>query len=61
MEKKKKIAAVIGVMKYLAEEKALFSRRDVYVPTLPVPWAMAGRQTMMQNRALMQRRVLKRG
>lgn len=58
MDKKMK-AAIAGVMAFLSEEKTAVS---VPLPVRPalVPWSINAIQTTMQNRALVQRRVVKR-
>lgn len=62
MDKAKKIsAAIAGVMYYLkAEEEMMLSKEPSVAERHPTPWALNGRQTIMQMRALVQRRGLKR-
>lgn len=61
-EKQKKVTAALGgVMLYLKQEK---EQQGLPVETVrinsPMPWQLYGRQLIMQNRDLMQRRVIKR-
>jgi hypothetical protein len=54
-------AAIAGVMQYIQvteEENAL--RPGYQINRGPNPWSLSGRQSIMQMRALLQRRVLKR-
>jgi hypothetical protein len=56
---KKLQAAIAGVMAFLDEEQAV--RPAPVQPTAGLkPWTLNGIQTTMQNRALVQRRVIKR-
>jgi hypothetical protein len=54
-------AAIAGVMQYIqvTEEENASGLGD-RSHRAPSPWAMNGRQSIMQMRALLQRRVLKR-
>jgi hypothetical protein len=57
---KKLQAAIAGVIAYLGEEAASV---PVSTPKPSIglkPWTLNGIQTIMQNRALVQRRVIKR-
>lgn len=60
--KKKIVAALGGVMQYLAEEKGqVLSRQAVQIPQNFSPaWTSYGRQTTMMNAQMMQRRVVRR-
>ena len=52
-------AAVAGVLNYLQIEKEQKQQDGIPVSS-PSPWALFGRQSIMQMRNLVQRRVLKR-
>jgi hypothetical protein len=60
--KKKMVAALSGVMQYLAEEK----KETLAMPAVQTPhnvspvWTSYGRQTTMMNAQMMQRRVVRR-
>ncbi|PID27354.1 MAG: hypothetical protein CSB55_08990 [Candidatus Cloacimonadota bacterium] len=56
-EKKKKIAAMIAVTAYLKETE---ETPEIYTPHYPGTWANHGRQLIMQNRNMVQRRLLRR-
>jgi hypothetical protein len=58
MDKKKEVAAISAVLSYLQEENAV--NIQAVPPTLPTYWALYGRQQIMANRDLIQRRVIKR-
>ncbi len=61
MQREKKIrAAIAGVMMLLEEEQSMRARVEPVPVNVPVPWAQHGRRTIMQNRELLQRRVIKR-
>ncbi len=60
-ENEKKIrAAIAGVMCYLGASEAPHRMEPSVQTVMPSPWALNGRQTIIQNRSLVQRRVLKR-
>ncbi len=55
-------AAIAGVMQYIqATEEENVLRPGVQFFRGPSPWALNGRQAIMQMRSLLQRRVLRRG
>lgn len=55
---KKKIAAAMAVVEYITQESlANMERAKVSEPTL---WTAYARQTVMQNRSMLQRRQIKR-
>ncbi|MBN2738612.1 MAG: hypothetical protein JXR70_16645 [Spirochaetales bacterium] len=56
---KKKIAALAGVYYYLQAQGEM-SHQEPYEANVPTPWAMNGRQSIMQMRGFVQRRVLRR-
>ena len=58
--KKRKLAALIGIMRYLDAEKDDIKPIKQFMPTLPTLWACYGRQQIMSNNQLMQRRVFRR-
>jgi hypothetical protein len=62
MDKAKKIlAAIAGVMYYLkSEEEMAVPTAPTVAELFPSPWALNGRQTIMQMRSMVQRRILKR-
>lgn len=53
-------AAVAGVLYYLQTEQEEHKIEPVVVKIFPTPWQLSGRTAIMQMRALVQRRVLKR-
>ena len=60
-EKNKKIrAAIAGVIQYMKSEEESRRPEPLVTPAYPVPWSLQARQTMMQMRYMVQRRVLKR-
>ncbi len=59
-DKKKKIAAIVGVMNFLKAEQEQVYTAETFIPTLPTIWASYGRAQTMTNNQLMQRRVIKR-
>ena len=58
----KKIAALTGALYYLKERREEQERTAACTeaPARESPWAQYGRQNIMQMRALVQRRVLRR-
>ncbi|HNX00899.1 MAG TPA: hypothetical protein PLE74_02880 [Candidatus Cloacimonadota bacterium] len=60
MDKKKEVAAISAVLSYLQSESATAAGIATVAPTLPTYWALYGRQQIMANRDLVQRRVIKR-
>ncbi len=56
---KKRLAAIMGVIQHI-KANATAAPCPAYIPTIPTPWAASGRQTMMANRNLMQRRAIRR-
>lgn len=59
--KKKMVAAVTGVLYLKNLEEQAKQRFNIESPNIsPSTWALYGRQTIMQMRSLLQRRVLKR-
>ena len=69
MEDKSKLAAIAGVMAYIKEEEEAMCYAGIpgsaaeKVPAPPAPpklWGVSGRQTMMQNRSLMQAKAFHR-
>jgi hypothetical protein len=56
----KQKAAIAGVLYYLQMEQAEYKIEPVVAKIFPTPWQLSGRTTIMQMRALVQRRVLKR-
>lgn len=61
-QKKKMVAALGGVMQYLAEESRQMAPVQIRTtPHIVSPvWTSYGRQTTMMNAQMMQRRVTKR-
>ncbi|MBN1411890.1 MAG: hypothetical protein JW969_13660 [Spirochaetales bacterium] len=53
-------AAISGVMYYIASNETRHRVEPSVQVTVPTPWTLNGRQTMIQMRTLVQRRVLKR-
>jgi hypothetical protein len=53
-------AAVAAVMRHLEEERGFGSRAQQQAFLSLAPWALNGRQSIMQMNGLLQRRVLKR-
>jgi hypothetical protein len=60
MDKKKEVAAISAVLTYLQSESDNAANIQTVQPTLPTYWALYGRQQIMANRDLIQRRVIKR-
>lgn len=62
MDRKSKLkhAAIAAVLYYLKADEEQVVREPLVQASYPSPWALNGRQTTMQMRALIQRRVLKR-
>jgi len=60
MDKKKEVAAISAVLSYLQSESSTAAGIPTVQPTLPTYWALYGRQNIMTNRDLVQRRVIKR-
>lgn len=59
-EKKKQIAAITGVMAYLAEETGTSGYTERKAPQASNPWSLYARQLTMQYRDITQRRIIKR-
>ncbi len=59
-DKKKKLAAIAGVMNFLKTGQEQVYAAETFIPTLPTFWASYGRTQTMANNQLMQRRVMKR-
>jgi hypothetical protein len=54
-------AAIAGVVQYIeATEEEMPAQQRGQIFTGGTPWSMSGRQAIMQMRALLQRRVLRR-
>jgi hypothetical protein len=61
MDEDRKIkAAIAGVMYFMGTKEATGRMEPMVQTIMPSPWALNGRQTIIQNRSLIQRRVLKR-
>lgn len=56
----KQKAAIAGVLYYLELEKEEYKVEPTVAKIFPTPWQLSGRTAIMQMRALVQRRVLKR-
>jgi len=55
--KSKKLAAIMGVIAYLRTKEPT---PEPYIPNQPSIWTSYSRQTIMLNRNMVQRRVIKR-
>jgi hypothetical protein len=61
ISKKRKLAAIAGIMNYLKTEQELIEPAiPSHLPTFPSGWTMYSRQNTMVNNQLIQRRNLKR-
>ncbi|HNX37271.1 MAG TPA: hypothetical protein PL124_05165 [Candidatus Cloacimonadota bacterium] len=57
---KKQIAAISGVMAYLADEAEPCGYTERKAPQVSNPWSLYARQQTMQYRDITQRRIIKR-
>ena len=59
-EDRKARAAIAGVLSYIKTREEEYIAEPQVSAHMPTPWQLSGRQSIMQMRGLMQRRVLKR-